>query len=65
MISYEPLWQTMKNKNISTYSLIKNYGFDAHTLHSLKCNQSITMNTLETLCRLLACTPNDIVKFID
>ena len=28
MIKYDPLWQTLKAKNISQYQFIKDYGID-------------------------------------
>lgn len=65
MISYEPLWKTMKKKNITTYALIYKHNFSPYTITNLKRNQSITMNTLEKLCKVLNCTANDIVEFID
>lgn len=64
MISYEPLWETMRQKSVSTYALIHKYHVDAHTVSNLKQNKSITMNTLESLCDILNCTPNDIIQFI-
>ena len=64
MISYAPLWETMKQKNITTYTLIYKMGFDAHTLNDMKHNKSVTANTLEILCRLLSCTPNDVIEFL-
>ena len=63
MISYEPLWRTMKEKGFTTYTLIYKQGFSAYTVTNLKRNKSITMNTMEKLCRVLQCTPNDIVEF--
>ena len=36
-------------------------GVDNHTLDSLKKGKNITMVTLEKLCRILDCTPNEIV----
>ena len=63
MISYEPLWQTMKKKGVTTYALIYKLGFSAYTITNLRRNKSITMNTLEKLCKVLDCTPNDIVLF--
>lgn len=27
MIDYSPLWETMKEKNVSTYALIRDYNF--------------------------------------
>ena len=62
MISYHPLWNTMKSKNVSQYKLLK-AGIDNRTLNSLKNNKNITLLTLERLCEILNCTPNDIVAF--
>lgn len=63
MISYQPLWETMRQKNITTYTLIYKMGFSPQTISNLKHNRSITIYTLEKLCRVLDCTPNDILKF--
>ncbi len=63
MINYSPLWKTMTKKNISTYTLIEKYNINPRTVNNLKHNRSITMYTLERLCSILQCTPNDIVKF--
>ncbi len=65
MISYEPLWKTMKNKNITTYALIYKHGLSPYTITNLKHNKSITMNTLEKLCKILECTADGVVKFED
>ena len=65
MISYEPLWNTMKQRQITTYTLIYKMGFSAYTVHNLKKNKSITLYTMEKLCSALDCTPNDVVKFVE
>lgn len=62
IISYRPLWEFMKAKNISQYKLLKS-GIDNKTLDSLKKNKNITLQTVEKLCNILDCTPNDIVEF--
>ncbi|NKZ21144.1 helix-turn-helix domain-containing protein [Streptococcus ovuberis] len=62
MISFEPLWKTMELKEISQYKLLQS-GIDNKTLDSLKKNKNITLLTLEKLCVILSCTPNDIVRF--
>ena len=64
LIDYSPLWETMKNKNMTQYKLLQN-GIDNWTLDTLKKNNNITILTLEKICRILNCTPNDIVRFID
>ena len=63
MISYNKLWETMNEKSISQYRL-KQEGIDVHTIHDLKRNKNITMLTLEKICLILNCTPNDVVEFI-
>lgn len=64
MISYEPLWNTMKERNVTTYTLIYKHGFSPYTITNLKRNKSITMNTLEKLCRILNCQAESIVEFV-
>lgn len=63
MISYDPLWETMKQKGITQYYLLKS-GIDNKTLDSLKKGKNVTLLTVEKLCEILECTPNDIVTFI-
>lgn len=62
MISFRPLWETMEKKGISQYFLLKS-GIDNKTLDSLKKNKNITLLTVEKLCNIVGCTPNDIVEF--
>lgn len=62
IFDYDPMWETMKRNKVSQYQLLKN-GIDNKTLDSLKKNGNITMVTLEKLCRIIGCTPNDIVEF--
>ncbi len=65
MVSYAPLWKTMEKRNITTYTLIYKLGFSSNTIHNLKHNKSITIYTLERLCSVLQCTPNDVLEFIE
>ena len=63
MFDYNPLWETMRNRGVSQYQLLK-AGIDNKTLDSLKKNKNITMVTLEKLCRIIDCSPNDVVRFL-
>lgn len=63
MIDYGPLWETMKKRGVTQYMPLKE-GVDNKTLDSLKKGKNITLITVEKLCRILECTPNDIVKFV-
>ena len=64
MIDYSPLWKTMEEKGISQYKMIE-LGIDRRVLDALRKNKNITLLTVEKLCKVLDCEPNDIVKFID
>ena len=64
IIDYGPLWETMERMKVTQYQLLKG-GIDNKTLDSLKKNRNITLLTMEKLCRIIGCTPNDIVRFID
>lgn len=62
IINYDLLWKTMEEKKISQYHLLKS-GIDNKTLDSLKKNKNVTLLTIEKLCNIIGCTPNDIVSF--
>lgn len=64
MISYSRLWQTMKEKGISQYKLLREYNISSGTLDKLRKNSHITTYTLENLCRILQCRIEDIVEYI-
>lgn len=63
MITFNPLWETLKAKNISTYQLIHTYNISRGMLDNLKHNRSITMTTLNQLCNILDCDITDIIKY--
>lgn len=64
MFDYSPLWETMQQKGISQYQLIKEYNFSTGTLDALRKNKNVTVNTIDSLCEILDCTPNDIIHII-
>lgn len=61
MISYEPLWNTLKNKGETTYTLITKHNIDRRTIFKLKHNESVTVLTLEKLCLALNCSVQDVL----
>ena len=63
MIDYSPFWATMERKGVSQYQLLKE-GIDNKTLDSIKKGKNITLLTVEKLCTILQCTPNDVVCFL-
>ena len=63
MITYNPLWETLKNRNITQYKLIKEFGVSTGTLDALRKNRSVSTNTLNQLCSILNCSLSDIAEF--
>ena len=50
-----------RKESITIYLLKK--GVDNKTLNRLKHNENITALTIEKLCIILECTPNDVLTF--
>ena len=64
MIVFDPLWENMNRRGISQYALIKEHGVSTGTLDALRKNRSITLNTLNDLCRILQCDVADVIRYI-
>ena len=62
MISYEPLFETMREKGITSYRLIK-MGFPQSNYYAIKRGENISTHTVDQLCRLLACDVADIMRY--
>lgn len=63
MISYEPFYKTLKEKNISTYKLINQYGISRSLLDRLRHNKPISTVTINDLCGILHCKVEDILLY--
>lgn len=63
MISFDKLWETMREKGVSTYTLREKYNIDTRTIRRLKANQNTTTDTLNVLCAILDCTLQDIAEY--
>ena len=64
MISYAPLWRTMKAQGATTYTLQVRGAISSSTVRRLKAGESVSTNTLDALCRILECELSEIVEYI-
>lgn len=64
MIRYDRLWETMAQRGMSQYRLIKTYGFSAGQIGRMKKNMHVSTRTLDTLCTILQCGISDILEFV-
>lgn len=65
MISYEPFYKTLKDRQLSTYKLINEYGISRSLLDRLKHNKPISTVTLNDLCNILKCKVEDVLLFTE
>lgn len=64
MIIYdENIFNRLKDKGFSTYKIRKEKLISERTLQSIRDNKSVTVETIDVLCRLLNCQPGDIMSY--
>ena len=64
MILFDKLWETMRERGISTYQLREKCGIDSKTVRRLKANDNMETKTLNKLCAVLDCKIEDIMEYI-
>ena len=64
MISYEPFYRTLRERELSTYKLVNQYGISRSLLDRLKHNRPISTVTINDLCSILHCRVEDILQFL-
>lgn len=65
MIVYDKLWQTMKEKGITQYTLIKQYKISPAQITRLKRNESVSTHTIDVFCKILGCKVEDIMEYVE
>lgn len=63
MINYDNCWETMQKRGITKYALIYHYGLSSNTLRRMSHGEPITTSTINELCLILHCKPQDILSF--
>ena len=64
MVVYSPFWETLKQSNESTYTLIKNHHISSSTIDKLRKNKPLNTTTINDLCRILNCTVSEIMEYV-
>ena len=64
MISYDNLWNVMKERGVSQYALIKTYHVSPAQITRLKRNESVSTHTIEMFCKILQCDVTDIMRYV-
>lgn len=65
MMSYNKLWNLMKEKGVTQYALIKQYHVSPGQITRLKRNESVSTHTIEMFCRILHCRVEEIMEYVE
>lgn len=64
MIDYAPFWETLKNSQETTYTLINTHHISSAIIDKLRKNKPMNTTTINDLCRILNCKIEDIAQYI-
>lgn len=63
-IKYEKLFELMNEKGLTTYRIRKEKIISESALQSLRTGKSVSMDTIDRLCKALDVQPGDILEYI-
>lgn len=64
LIDYTPFWNTLKDSQETTYTLINRHHVSSATIDKLRKNKPMNTTTLNDLCRILDCNLENIAKYV-
>ncbi len=64
MIRYAPLWRTMAERKMTTYTLRVKYEMSHATVQRLQADMPVSTHTLNKLCAILNCKLEDVAEYI-
>ena len=65
MISYQPFWNTLKERDVSTYTLIKKYNISINRLTRMRKGLPLSTVSIDEFCRILHCKVEDIIEYVE
>ena len=63
-VNYKKLFHLMIEKNLSNSDLQRKAGFSGNILTRLKRNRYVSLESIESICRVLKCGVDDILEFV-
>ena len=65
MVSYQRLWETLKQKNIRKHDLMEFANISSTTLTKLNKDEVVALTVLVKICKALDCQIEDVVEISD
>ena len=63
MIAYKRLWEKLNKTGVSQYRL-RMEGLSNSTITRLKHDETVSTETINKLCKILACNVEDIMEYV-
>ncbi|NFL75058.1 helix-turn-helix transcriptional regulator [Clostridium sporogenes] len=63
-VNYKKLFHLLIEKDITNSQLMQEAGFSANIITRLKRNRYISLQSIESICRVLDCGVDDILEFV-
>lgn len=63
-VNYKRLFHLMIEKNITSSQLQKQAGLSGNVLTRIRRNNYVSLESIETICRVLNCKVDDILEFV-
>lgn len=63
MISYEPLWETLRSHSLHKIDLVRNGVVTSAALKKLQKDEPVSLNVVGSICVGLGVGPEDVVVF--
>lgn len=64
-VTYKKLFHVLIDRNMSPAQLQQLAGYSANISTRLRRDHYVSMETIEKICRVLGCSVDDIVEFVD
>ena len=64
-VSYKKLFHMLIEKDMTTAQLQQQAGFSANIITRMKRNGYLSLDTIESICRVMDCGVDDILEFTE
>ena len=63
LIRYDPFWETLQKRGLSTYALITKHNISSATLDRMRRGGGISTMKIDDFCRILHCRVEDVILY--
>lgn len=63
MFSFNPLWKTLIDKNMTKTDLRLKTGISPSTLASMSKNEYVALSIIDKICNVLDCKIEDVIEY--